>query len=180
MTTTAGYEIERYACGALSAADDAALEMLSQEAFQSSPYKFIEMRWADPLCTYLIREAGIPISALTILIRDVFVGDQAARVGGIGSVMTALRCRGRGHAGRLISAAEADFRDEYGLNFGLLQCPDARITFYESLGWRQAGVAMWHVQPDNTRHRILENPMIRELTDQPWPAGQIDMNGLPW
>jgi hypothetical protein len=42
------------------------------------------------------------------------------------------------------------------------------------------GVPMYYDQPDGTRHRIIDNPMVMELGAQCWPSGDIDMNGEPW
>ena len=80
----------------------------------------------------------------------------------------------------LLGAAADYMRDDLGLRFGLIQTANHNIHFYEALGWRQARVPMWFSQPGNIRRVTPENAMVLILTDQPWPTGDIDMNGLPW
>jgi predicted acetyltransferase len=124
-------------------------------------------------------EAQRVVSNVGLQVRRCFAGGTPVRVGAIGGVATLTSHQGRGMAAQLMRAAHDKMR-ELGLEFGLLQCPDKRITFYEGLGWRQARVPMVFDQPDGSQHVCDENPMVLLLTARPWPAGDIDMNGLPW
>lgn len=156
-------------------------DALFAEAFPDNVYPGVW--WSNTAWTFVIYEgegaARRVTSAASLLVRKCSAGGVALRVGGIAGVATLKSHRGRGYGAAVIGAAVDKMRS-LGLSFGLLQCPNQRITFYESLGWRQAGVPMYYDQPDGTRHRIIENPMVTELGAQRWPSGDIDMNGEPW
>jgi GNAT superfamily N-acetyltransferase len=166
----------------VSERDDARLGDIATASFAESVYRGIPMVWSHTPWLYVIRKtaSGSIVSSLGLLVRSCLVGGQSVRVAGIGGVMTAPNHRGAGLASKLLRAAAADMRAVHAVDFGLLQCPEHRITFYQALGWTQAAVPMWHTQPDGVRHAVLETPMLLRLTDAPWPPGDIDMNGTPW
>jgi GNAT superfamily N-acetyltransferase len=157
------------------------MDALFKEAFPDNVYPGVW--WSNTAWQFVILDGeGAErrlVSSASLLVRRCFVGVQAVRVGGIAGVATLASHRGRGYAGAVIGSAVDKMR-ALGLPFGLLQCPDRRITFYESIGWRRAQASMYYSQPDGSRHRIIENPMVMQLADEAWPDGEIDMNGEPW
>jgi GNAT superfamily N-acetyltransferase len=154
---------------------------LFAEAFPDNVYPGVW--WSNTAWQFVILDGEGPerrlVSSAALLVRRCFVGAHAVRVGGIAGVATLASQRGRGYGAAVINTAVEKMR-ALDLPFGLLQCPDRRITFYESIGWRQARVPMFYHQPDGARHRIIENPMVMQLGEATWPEGEIDMNGEPW
>jgi GNAT superfamily N-acetyltransferase len=157
------------------------IDALYAEAFAVTPYA--GLTWAATAWQFVIYDGAdaqrVVASTLGLLVRRCFVADTPVLVGGIAGVATLQAARSRGYATQLLHAAAAKMRT-LALPFGLLQCPDHRISFYEANGWRRANTPMRFDQPDGSSHPILENPMVLQLGDAAWPAGAIDMNGAPW
>ena len=55
--------------------------------------------------------------------------------GGLSTVVTNERARGRGYGGQLVSAAREEMRAQ-GLDLGLFTCGRPLQAFYERAGWR--------------------------------------------
>lgn len=127
--------------------------------------------WAD----------GRWVSALQVLDRAVTVGGEEVRVGGVARVMTRPDERGKGCGLRLMQAANAFICETLGAPFGLLVCGTERIDFYERAGWRRATGPTTCTQPDGDVTFDGENIITMVYAcAEPWPAGPINLNGLPW
>jgi GNAT superfamily N-acetyltransferase len=120
------------------------------------------------------------ISHVGILERTIDVGSQPVHVAGIRSVMTRPTHRGQGYASQAMTRA-ADFIAESlpHAEHGLLCCLDIRVPLYRSLGWS--------VIPDRTIYDQPEGPtvcpvniMVKPFRGIPWPAGEVNLKGLPW
>jgi GNAT superfamily N-acetyltransferase len=121
------------------------------------------------------------IVAVTVLLtREVTVGPRQVMIAGIGGVATDEPHRGRGYASALVTEAMRFARAELRLPFGLLQCHRELIDFYGSRGWLKINEPVFCLQLDGKLHQSPEHPMVMRLTDDDWPAGAINMNGLPW
>ena len=173
--------VERVPEGQVSDHDDAVLVRISAESF-TQPWVEPVSKWAKVEQNFFVRdELGEIVSALGLLRRRVIVGGtHEVMVGAIGGVMTAVVARRRGYASLLMFTAADYMRDEWKLQFGLLQCANHNMKFYESLGWQHRPVPMWFSQPGGIRRTSPENAMVLTLADAVWPAGEIDMNGWPW
>jgi len=135
--------------------------------------------WADSDWNVLLYLEGVLISNVEILERDVLIGRESIRIGGIGGVATHPDYRRRGFASRLMNHARDFMRDELKLPYALLVCGDERLSLYTSLGWQLVTESMYFDQPGG-RHKFAGNVMVIELANDPWPPGAIDLCGLPW
>ena len=70
-------------------------------------------------------------------------------------------------------------RDTIQVPFGLLICAEETRPFYPRSRWQAAADALYFTQ-EQTRRMLKTCVMIVPLTDQLWPAGEIDLCGLPW
>jgi len=162
----------------LSAAEQLEIAALLAVAFGEEDESYT---WAHGEWYVLIRTAeGILTSMLEILARTVTVADHPVRVGGIGGVCTHPDYRLRGHSTSALRVAASFLRDEMCVPFGLLLTDDEVIPFYARLGWRVAEDALTFAQPNERTLTHDGINMILPLGADPWPAGPIDLCGLPW
>ena len=107
------------------------------------------------------------------------VGSGKVWVAGVGGMATNPKHQHKGYGSALLKATETFMRDELQVSFGLLICADATRPFYELAGWQFAADVLYHKQVD--QRRIMHTSvMILQLKNQAWPAGEIDLCGLPW
>jgi GNAT superfamily N-acetyltransferase len=114
-----------------------------------------------------------------IVRRAMRVGGMPLAVGGLSGVWTPAEWRGRGFGAAVVRAAAAFVRDELGADFGLLLCREAVAPFYQRLGWRPVAGPVVFDQPGG---RVTWGMTCLVLPCGPadWPAGEIDLCGLPW
>ena len=160
---------------ALDAAAKAACDELDRLAFvgDDNPYE-----WSAPEWMACLKEGDILCSQLCLLERDIQVGEQIVRVGGIGGVATHPETRGRGLSSTALRGA-ASFLQSRGIRFGLLLTSQNLIPFYGRLGWQPVPgplVFDFHGQ----KVSFEEVVMVLPLAGEPWPEGGIDLCGLPW
>jgi GNAT superfamily N-acetyltransferase len=86
-----------------------------------------------------VEEHGETRAACTLLVREFVIEDERVRGGLIGSVATDPEHRSRGHATRLLQAAEGRLRDQ-GCLFALLWADDE--GFYARRGWQRIGAEL--------------------------------------
>jgi aminoglycoside 2'-N-acetyltransferase I len=141
--------------------------------------------WTDrlhlaPLDYYAIMEVeGELIGRLGIFDREVEVAGTRMRVGGIGGVNTKSEGRFRDIVHNLLTCATAFMRDELGVKFGLLFCRREVAPVYAKLGWTRVDGPTLFMQPSGIT-TYPRDTMILRFTEQDWPAGTIDICGLPW
>lgn len=87
-----------------------------------------------PLSMVLVDE-GTVLAALDILFKEIVHGGRRFAAGGLSTVVTNERARGRGYGGQLVSAAREEMRAQ-GLDLGLFTCDRPLQAFYERAGWR--------------------------------------------
>ena len=136
-------------------------------------------RWAPADYYVLINRDGQLAGRLGLLDSKVSVANQIIRVGGIGGVATKPEFRHRGVASAMLFRAAEFMKSDLGIEFGLLLCRHEVSPVYAKMGWvivpgpttfTRAGVSTTY--PSDT--------MILPLAGKTWPAGLIDMLGLPW
>ena len=113
-----------------------------------------------------------------ILERQISVGGNPLRIGGIHGVISEPGYRCRGVAGALMKRAVDFIRDERQLHFALLTCQPRMEGFYNKLGWKTTETCLF-TQPDGPRS-CGGLTMVVECGRMPWPSGKIDLCGLPW
>ncbi len=156
--------------------DRQSIERLSAEAFPPN-----EMHWTSGDIHVLVREGREVVSQVEILVREVLVGGQPVRLGGIGGVATFKAWQKKGLAEAAMRMAQAYLKDPLQVDFGMLVCGDIMVHYYSKLGWVLLPIRdMWIMQPQG---RILyhdTNIMILPVCKSVWPQGEIDLCGLPW
>jgi GNAT superfamily N-acetyltransferase len=135
--------------------------------------------WAEPQWFAYARSMTQIASSLKIYARDVAVGGQPTRVGGIGGVLTQYQWRNQGIASRVLRAAAQFIALELKLDFTLLVCRPEVAPVYAKLGWQIVAGPTSFCQPTG-RAIYPRLTMVRQNSDQPWPGGPIDLCGLPW
>jgi hypothetical protein len=119
-------------------------------------------------------------SHVGILERQIRVGDEPVTVAGIRSVMTLPAMRGRGYASMAVSRAnEFIAADLPGSDFALLICLDTRVALYGRLGYEVVAEPTVFEQPTGLAFNPI-NSMVRPFRGRAWPAGRVDLCGLPW
>lgn len=86
-----------------------------------------------PLSMVLVDD-GVVLAALDILTTSIDHAGQRYRAGGLSSVATAIRHRGRGYGGQLVKAAHAQMAASK-LDLGIFTCDRPLHAFYEQSGW---------------------------------------------
>lgn len=141
-------------------------------------------RWAEPDLILVTFDAAQWAAAAELALRTVRAGTVPVRIAGVSGVMTHPEYRGRGFAREIMkqvmeTAAERLETAE----FGLLDCRNELVGFYEPLGWRrEPGKIFYSIEgkremydPDHV------NIMVYTIkSDAVWPGGDVDLLGLPW
>jgi len=169
---------------------DAALDKQIREhlscCFPDSPDKFQSRRvWhnVSPEFTVLIRRTpdghgrSSVIGHVAVVIRTITTTwNWRYNAASIQGVSIAKDYRHAGLSVRMLDRAldEARRRDYL---YAVLFCKEPLVPFYEKQGWRLTddSVVMWNEQdcPIEMRSNC---PMVKELTDQPFPEGPVDVH----
>jgi predicted N-acetyltransferase YhbS len=117
----------------------------------------------------------------SVVIRTVLCAGRPATVAGVQNLAVAPELRKSGLSRRLMTEAMAE-AVRRGLRWGLLFCVPGLGRFYASLGWRKLAVP---VRMSDGRGGTEPIPakniaMALELSDEPFPAGDIDLQGADW
>ncbi len=139
------------------------------------------VEWQDEReWTVLVFEGDQWVSSTTLTFREILVGGLPIRMGGIGGVMTLPEQRGKGYA----EAAMRKTMEFLGqqVAFGLLVCEPKLVKYYAKFGWQRVDQPIFYQQSDGQTHTFpLEMAvMIYASNGDSWPAGEINVCGLPW
>lgn len=168
-------QIELKTYSQLTKVERLSLERLYAEAFPPN-----EITWAHTDLHVLVLEAGEIVSNVEIFERRITVGGVPVHLGGIGGVATLKSWRRRGLAEAALQAAQAYLREPLAVEFGLLICGEPMVHYYAKFGWKLVANELWIQQPQG---RVLYHDaptMVLPVGRSDWPAGEIDLCGLPW
>ena len=140
---------------------------------------FGSIRWASHDWMVLGHLGSELVTQLCLLKREITVSEAKVWVAGIGGVATHPNWRQRGLASQLLRASEAFIQTEIRTPFSLLICADETQPIYAHCGWQTVAKSLTFIQ-DSQRRRLETCVMILSLINQPWPAGEINLCGLPW
>jgi GNAT superfamily N-acetyltransferase len=171
-------ELRRYE--ELTEAEGRALaELRSEIDFGTPPYEWTpasERPWR-----FLVWEGDRLVTHVGVLDRTIQVGGEPRHVAGVYAVMTRPADRGKGYASAALRRAADFMRDELPrAEHGLLVCIDERLPFYGRLGWQRIDAPVAFDQPGGRRQVNEINTMVLPLRGKAWPAGDVDLRGLPW
>jgi aminoglycoside 2'-N-acetyltransferase I len=132
----------------------------------------------------LARHEGRLIGHAGTARRFVGVGDREVVISGIGGVVTHPEARGRG-VGRAVLTALQDAVSTWApASFGLLGCREEVVPFYESCGFTRVDALVRDLSPRDAATVVQSRgPTLVCAGTEPveaWPAGTIDLRGLPW
>lgn len=117
--------------------------------------------------------------------RVIAVGDRDVCVAGVGGVLVAREGRTRRLGAATMGVARERMRDDADIAFGYLGCRPEVVPFYESTGWRRIHArerCVDRLDPSRTVETETDPLLIcgATRTADEWPAGDIDLRGLPW
>jgi predicted acetyltransferase len=119
------------------------------------------------------------VSQVCLHKREILVGEEPVRVAGVGGVATHPAFVRRGFASQVLRDCVPWMRDELAVPFGLLLCAEELKSFYARCGWQEVASFLSFMQDEQIR-RLETCVMIQTLAGERWPAGKIDLRGLPW
>jgi len=167
----------------ISPAQDAEIRSMLFEAFPDGATSFAETRhWhgSAPEYSVICRRAGRVVANVGIVVREVRSGGEAVRVAGIQNVGVLPALRGRNLGGTVLAQAMAEAKRR-GIDFGLLFCVPELGPYYSRNGWRTIDVPVIMQYQGRTCPIPGKNiTMVQDLTDRPFPDGDVDLRGADW
>jgi GNAT superfamily N-acetyltransferase len=162
----------------LNDADKSALWGWGDDIFRT---RALALEWRPKEWHLIAREEGRALSKVSVLRHTVAVAAERIEVGGIGGVVTVPQAQHRGLARALMLQAQSFMRENLGVDFGFLFCLQFMLGFYAELGWIRIEEQTVINQSDG-RHLLPPelNAMILPLASRSWPAGNIELESLPW
>ena len=135
--------------------------------------------WRGKDFHFVTEEDGRAVSHVGVIKTQVKAGGRALTVGGVGAVVTVPEAQGRRLVHEAMRQVASFICHELGADFGMLFCLPRLAPFYARQGWllvedeveieQPAGPVVWpyHV-------------MVLPCAGRAWPAGRVEIGGLPW
>ena len=136
-------------------------------------------RWRPKQYHFITEEDGRPLSHVGVLKTTVRAGGQQVTVGGVGAVVTRPEAQGRHLVHAAMRQAAAFICKELGAEFGMLYCLPHLAPFYARQGWQ---VVADETEIEQPAGEILwpYHVMVLPCGERTWPAGRVEVGGLPW
>ncbi|HYE15101.1 MAG TPA: GNAT family N-acetyltransferase [Pyrinomonadaceae bacterium] len=139
-----------------------------------------QFRWRPKDWHFLVEADGRVTTHVGVIKHTVRAGGREVTVGGIGGVVTVPEAQGNGLAQRAMRHAAEFMCDELQVEFGMLFCEDRLVPFYARLGWRKV--------EDEVEFEQEAGPVVSPFNvmvlpcgeGREWPAGRVEIGGLPW
>ena len=158
------------------------------EAERESLFKWGEMifgiedaayRWRPKELHFITEDDGRAVSHVGLVRTQVSVGGRELTVAGVGGVVTRPEAQGRRLVHAAMSEAARYMCADMGVEFGMLFCLPRLTPFYERQGWQLVPDEVEIEQPDGP---IVwpYHTMILPCGGRQWPAGRVEVGGLPW
>jgi hypothetical protein len=135
--------------------------------------------WRPKTFHFITEEDGRVLSHVGVIKTSVRVGGREVTVGGVGGVVTIPEAQVRHLVHAAMLQADEFICRELGAEFGMLFCLPRLAPFYARQGWRlvedeveieqPAGKVTWPYQI-----------MVKPCGEREWPAGRVEVGGLPW
>ncbi len=133
---------------------------------------------AKPVFTVLARTSDGEIAGHVAVVERMITTDWNARspVASVQGVSVAEPFRKTGLSVKLLDVTLDESRRR-GYKHAILYCREPLVHFYERNGWRlsEDSMVMWRDR-EYPIHMQSNCPMYRELTDEPFPEGPIDVH----
>ena len=145
----------------------------------ASPGRHVQ--WAPPDYSVLVfSPEGELVAHVGIVVRMGTLDEAAVTMGGVGSVKTHPRARGRGYASAGLRRAAAALHDDHRVAFSLLVCQEHLLPFYSRLSWLPFSGRLMVEQPTGPKMFTINRPMVLSGLSAAPQDGVIDLKGLPW
>ena len=128
----------------------------------------------------LVKDDGAVVATAGVIWRAGYLDDAPVRLGGIGGVMTKPESQGLGFGRAAVEAACRRLVRDRSPAFGVLFCEEKNVGFYEKLGWRRFGGAVFVQQPMGRMAYEIMPTMVAPLGTSAPQHGRLDLAGLPW
>lgn len=128
----------------------------------------------------VVDSSGWLVSYVGVLTRKGALDDAPVVIGGIGGVKTHPDARGLGYAALGMRRAEEWFRQQDGVDFGLLVCEPGLIGYYNNLGWVEFEGSVLTTQGDRRVEFTFNRVMTQPIQSEAPVTGVIDLMGPPW
>jgi RimJ/RimL family protein N-acetyltransferase len=139
----------------------------------------LKLHWRPAHWHFLVYADGLLVSHVGVVKQAVTVGIQQVTVGGIGGVVTVPAAQGKGYASAALQQATKFMCEELKVEFGMLFCLPRMIPFYQRFGWQEVREPVLIQQPSEK----IPSPLVVmafPCRSQAWPAGQVELESLPW
>ena len=168
----------------VSSALDAEIRDCLMRAFPNGAASFGQTRyWHGSAPTYSVtaRLAGAIAAHAGLIVRDIRVGGQSVRIYGIQNMGVLPEARGTGAGLRVLETAAREAARR-GIAFGVLFCIPELERYYRRDGWETRGgdVRMDYDGQSNIPIPGKNICMVKCLTAQAFPAGDIHLQGADW
>ena len=135
--------------------------------------------WRDKIGHVVLRRDGRLVAHAGWLPIELSVGGRTAAAVGLGGVLIHRSFRGQGLGATVVEAAMDRMR-QLGRPIGLLFCTDARVRFYERLGWRALRSEVTVDQPEGPVTMPMRTCWIPLSAEAPPFSGPLALAGLPF
>jgi aminoglycoside 2'-N-acetyltransferase I len=135
--------------------------------------------WRPKDLHFITEEDGRVVSHVGVLKTTVTAGGREVTVGGIGGVVTIPEAQGRHHVHAAMRRAAEFICTEPGVEFGMLFCLPRLAPFYARQGWQLVEEEVEFEQPSG---KVVwpYHVMVLPCGERAWPAGRVEVVGLPW
>jgi hypothetical protein len=136
-------------------------------------------KWRPKDYHFITEEDGRPLSHVGVLKTTLKAGGREVTVGGVGGVVTRPEAQGRRYVHAAMRRAAAFMCEELRVDAGALFCLQRLVPFYAGQGWRLLEEETEFEQPSG---RVVSpfRVMVLPCGDFKWPAGRVEVAGLPW
>ncbi|MDX6501206.1 MAG: hypothetical protein QOG23_4466 [Blastocatellia bacterium] len=146
-----------------------------EDIFSVQPFG---LQWRPKHLRFVLYHDGKPVSHAGILKHTVSVDGEGVSVAGLGGVVTVPEARGKGFARQVVQQAMSFAESEWTVDAGLLFCRPQMVSYYEGLGWKIVDPPAMIEQPNGKVSSPL--PVMVLPFVNPWPAGLVELQSLPW
>jgi GNAT superfamily N-acetyltransferase len=135
--------------------------------------------WAAPTLRFLGKMDGRVVSTVGLIRREILVGGNPYRIGGVGGVATRPDKQQLGYASRLLAEATRIMTEDLWFQYAMLFCDPKRVPYYQKSGYARITNPLF-VRRESDRHMFPDPCMVLVLRGIPFPPGEVDCMGLPW
>ena len=163
---------------------DSAVRDLLCECFPSDREIFSHTRYwhgSAPAYSLVYREHNRLAGHIGVVVRKIKVNNVFVTIAGIQNLAVSGKLRGKG-VGRQLMIEAMDEAVKRGIHYGLLFCIPELAHFYVSLRWIKTSekIMMVDAHCQSVPIPMKNITMFKELAEEKFPCGHIDLQGRDW